>query len=67
VEVNPETGAVKVLRYVAAQDVGTAINPLSVKGQVQGAVIQGLGQALTEECIFQNGRMLNPGFLDYKI
>ena len=67
VEVNPETGAVKVLRYVAAQDVGTAINPLSVMGQVQGAVIQGLGQALTEECIFQNGRMLNPGFLDYKI
>lgn len=67
VEVDPETGQVKVLRYVAAQDVGTAINPLSVRGQIQGAVVQGLGQALSEGCIFQNGRMLNPSFLDYKL
>jgi CO/xanthine dehydrogenase Mo-binding subunit len=67
VEVDPETGGVKVLRYVAAQDVGTAINPLSVRGQVQGSVIQGLGQALSEACVFKNGKMLNPTFLDYKI
>ncbi len=67
VEVDPETGGVKVLRYVAAQDVGTAINPLSVRGQVQGSVMQGLGQALSEACVFKNGRMLNPTFLDYKI
>ncbi|MBI4490094.1 MAG: xanthine dehydrogenase family protein molybdopterin-binding subunit [Deltaproteobacteria bacterium] len=67
VEVDPQTGGVKVLRYVAAQDVGIAINPLSVRGQIEGAVVQGLGQALSEACIFQNGRMLNPTFLDYKI
>jgi CO/xanthine dehydrogenase Mo-binding subunit len=67
VEVDPETGAVKILRYVAAQDVGTAINPLSVVGQIQGAVVQGLGQALSEACIFDKGKMLNPTFLDYKI
>ena len=67
VEVEPETGQVKVLRYVAAQDVGTAINPLSARGQIQGSVIQGLGQALSEACVFKNGRMLNPTFLDYKI
>jgi xanthine dehydrogenase molybdenum-binding subunit len=67
VEVDEETGTVKVLRYVASQDVGTAINPLSVRGQIQGSVTQGLGQALSEACIFKNGRMLNPSFLDYKI
>jgi len=67
VEVEPETGQVKVLRYVAAQDVGTAINPLSARGQIQGSVIQGLGQALSEACVFKNGKMLNPTFLDYKI
>jgi xanthine dehydrogenase molybdenum-binding subunit len=67
VEVEPETGQVKVLRYIAAQDVGTAINPLSARGQIQGSVIQGLGQALSEACVFKNGKMLNPTFLDYKI
>ena len=67
VEVDPETGGVKILRYVAAQDVGTAINPLSVRGQIQGSVMQGLGQALSEACTFANGKMLNPSFLDYKI
>ena len=67
VEVDPETGGVKVLRYIAAQDVGTAINPLSARGQIQGSVIQGLGQALSEACLFKNGKMLNPTFLDYKI
>jgi carbon-monoxide dehydrogenase large subunit len=67
VEVDPETGSVKVLRYVAAQDVGTAINPLSVRGQIQGSVLQGLGQALSEACVFKDGKMLNPTFLDYKI
>ena len=67
VEVDPDTGRVNLLRYVAAQDVGTAINPLSVVGQVQGAVLQGLGQAMSEACVFANGKMLNPTFLDYKI
>jgi xanthine dehydrogenase molybdenum-binding subunit len=67
VEVDPDTGGVKILRYLAAQDVGTAINPLSVRGQIEGSVMQGLGQALSEACVFSNGTMLNPSFLDYKI
>ncbi|MDP6560908.1 MAG: molybdopterin-dependent oxidoreductase, partial [Candidatus Binatia bacterium] len=67
VEVDPETGAVKILRYVAVQDVGRAINPLSVKGQTQGAIMQGLGQAMSEAITFGNGKVLNPSFLDYKI
>ncbi|MFQ5903882.1 MAG: molybdopterin cofactor-binding domain-containing protein, partial [Candidatus Binatia bacterium] len=44
-----------------------AINPLSVRGQIEGAVMQGLGQAMSEACVFGNGRMQNPTFLDYKI
>jgi CO/xanthine dehydrogenase Mo-binding subunit len=67
VEVDPETGQVKLLRYCAAQDVGRAINPLSVHGQVQGAVAQGIGMALSEALIFHEGRVANAGFLDYKI
>ena len=67
VAVDPETGHVRILRYVAVQDVGTAINPLSVRGQVEGGVIQGLGQALSEACTFTDGRMDNPNLLDYKI
>jgi CO/xanthine dehydrogenase Mo-binding subunit len=58
---------VKILRYVAVQDVGRAINPLSVKGQTQGAIMQGLGQAMSEAITFGNGKVLNPSFLDYKI
>ncbi len=67
IEVDPETGNIKILRYVASQDVGRAINPLSVRGQIQGAIMQGLGQALSEGCFFKNGKMQNAGFLDYKI
>ena len=67
VAVDPETGHVRILRYVAVQDVGTAINPLSVRGQVEGGVMQGLGQALSEACTFTDGRMDNPNLLDYKI
>jgi len=67
VEVDAETGNVKILRYVAAQDAGTAINPLSVKGQIEGAIMQGLGQAMSEACLFSNGKVQNASFLDYKI
>ncbi len=67
VEVDPETGHVRVLRYVAVQDVGTAVNPLSVRGQIEGGVMQGLGQALSEACTFTDGKMDNPNLLDYKI
>ncbi len=68
VEVDPETGHVTILRYTAAQDVGKAIHPAYVEGQVQGGVAQGIGWALNEEYIFDNdGRMENAGFLDYRV
>jgi CO/xanthine dehydrogenase Mo-binding subunit len=68
VEVDPETGHVSILRYTAAQDVGRAIHPSYVEGQIQGGVAQGIGWALNEEYVFdQQGRMENPGFLDYRM
>ncbi len=68
VEIDPETGHVTVLRYTAAQDVGKAIHPSYVEGQVQGGVAQGVGWALNEEYIFDSdGRMENAGFLDYRV
>ena len=68
VEVDPETGQVTVLRYTAAQDVGKAIHPAYVEGQVQGGAVQGVGWALNEAYIFDtDGRMENAGFLDYRM
>ena len=68
VEVDKETGQVKILRYTAVQDVGRAIHPSYVEGQIQGGVTQGIGWALNEEYIYDShGRMENPGFLDYRI
>jgi CO/xanthine dehydrogenase Mo-binding subunit len=68
VEVDPETGHVTIVRYTAAQDVGKAIHPSYVEGQVQGGVAQGVGWALNEEYIFdRDGRMENSGFLDYRV
>jgi len=68
VEVDPETGKVTVLRFVAAQDVGRAIHPSYVEGQIQGGVVQGIGWALNEEYIYNSkGRLDNAGFLDYRV
>jgi len=67
VEVDKETGKVKVLSYVAAQDVGLAINPTLVEGQIQGAVAQGIGWALSENYIFHKGVMQNATLLDYRM
>ena len=68
VEVDSETGHVKVLRYTATQDCGRAIHPSYVEGQIQGGVAQGIGWALNEEYIYdKQGRMDNPGFLDYRV
>jgi CO/xanthine dehydrogenase Mo-binding subunit len=67
VEVDKETGKVKVLSYVAAQDVGLAINPTLVEGQMQGAVAQGIGWALSENCVFHRGVMQNATLLDYRM
>jgi CO/xanthine dehydrogenase Mo-binding subunit len=67
VEVDRETGHVKILRYTAIQDVGRAIHPSYVEGQMQGGVAQGVGWALNEEYIYdKDGRLENPGFLDYR-
>jgi CO/xanthine dehydrogenase Mo-binding subunit len=67
VEVDPETGKVTILRFVAAQDVGRAIHPSYVEGQIQGGVVQGIGWALNEEYIYDaKGRLDNAGFLDYR-
>ncbi len=68
VEVDRETGAVKVLRYTIVQDAGKALFPEFVKGQWHGGAVQGIGMALNEEYIYdENGVMENPGFLDYRI
>jgi CO/xanthine dehydrogenase Mo-binding subunit len=67
VDVDRETGKVKVLSYIAAQDVGRAINPMVVEGQIQGAVAQGIGWALMEEYIFDKGVMQNTSLLDYRM
>jgi xanthine dehydrogenase molybdenum-binding subunit len=67
VEVDLDTGEVKLLRYVAAHDVGRAINPLSVEGQIAGGAVQGIGQALLEEIVMQDGVNLTGGFFQYLI
>jgi xanthine dehydrogenase molybdenum-binding subunit len=68
VEVDPDTGKVQILRYTAAQDVGTAIHPSYVEGQIQGGAVQGIGWALNEEYWYDDdGRMRNPTFLDYRM
>ena len=67
VEVDEETGEVKILDLVAAHDVGKAINPTLVKGQIYGAAYTGVGYALTEEMTLRAGRVTNPNFRDYKM
>jgi CO/xanthine dehydrogenase Mo-binding subunit len=67
-EVDPETGAVKIIRYTVFQDAGKAVHPAYVEGQFQGGAAQGIGWALNEEYIYgSDGRLQNPGFLDYRI
>ena len=68
VEVDPETGKVDILRYTAAQDVGKAVHPSYVEGQIQGGVAQGVGWALNEEYYYaEDGTLCNTGFLDYRM
>ena len=67
-EVDPETGATKILRYTVFQDAGKAVHPDYVEGQMQGGAVQGIGWALNEEYIYgEDGRLQNPGFLDYRV
>jgi xanthine dehydrogenase D subunit len=65
VDVDPELGLVKVVQIATAQDVGQVLNPLSVLGQIEGGIAQGLGLAVMEEIIVQEGRVRNPSFTDY--
>jgi CO/xanthine dehydrogenase Mo-binding subunit len=68
VEVDPETAATKILRYTIFQDAGKAVHPSYVEGQMQGGAVQGIGWALNEEYVYgEDGRLQNPGFLDYRI
>ena len=67
VEVDEETGEVEILRFVAAHDVGRVLNPQTLRGQIYGALSQGIGYALYEEVKTKAGRTLNAGFRDYKI
>ena len=67
VEIEPETGIIEIVRYVAVHDVGTELNPLLVEGQVHGGIAQGVGQALMEDIFYEpdSGQMLTGSFLDY--
>jgi aerobic carbon-monoxide dehydrogenase large subunit len=69
VEVDPETGVVKLVHYAAVDDVGRAVNPLIVHGQVHGGIAQGIGQALLEHCHYDpdSGQLLAASFMDYAI
>ncbi len=65
VEVDTETGKIKLLKYASAVDVGKAINPLGCRQQLTGAAITGIGQAMFEEIAYDNGQLINPNLVDY--
>ncbi|HEX3953557.1 MAG TPA: xanthine dehydrogenase family protein molybdopterin-binding subunit [Stellaceae bacterium] len=67
VEIDPETGVVEIARYAAVDDVGRAVNPMIVHGQVHGGIVQGVGQALGEKVVYEpgSGQILSGSFLDY--
>src|SRR5262244_2404763 len=67
VEVDPETGEVRVHRVVSAHDVGTVINPVTHQGQIDGATVMGIGQGIMEELVMENGRVTNNNLGDYKM
>jgi aerobic carbon-monoxide dehydrogenase large subunit len=66
VEIDPETGHAQVVRYSAVNDLGTIVNPLLVEGQIQGGVMQGLGQVLMEQAVYDSdGQLVTGSFMDY--
>jgi len=69
VEIDPQTGALEVVNYVAVDDVGRAVNPLILHGQTHGGIAQGLGQALIEQCVYEpaSGQLLSGSFMDYAL
>ena len=69
VEIDPLSGAVEIARYTSVDDVGRAINPLIVHGQAHGGIVQGIGQALLEHCVYDasSGQLLSGSFMDYSM
>lgn len=67
IEVDEETGMIKLRKIASAHDVGTSLNPISVRGQIVGGVVMGIGYAMHERLQFEEGRVVNPTFMDYKI
>jgi len=67
VDVDAELGLVRVVQVATGQDVGKALNPLSVRGQIEGGIAQGVGLAVMEEIVLDQGRIRNPSFTDYLI
>ena len=67
VEVEPETGGVRIARFITAHDIGTVINPITHQGQVDGGFVMGMGQALMEELVLDGGRVANASLGDYKL
>jgi len=67
VAVDPDTGLVRLLRFVVAQDVGTALNPLHIEGQIEGGMALGVGQGLLEAIQYQHGEVMNPRFGEYQL
>ena len=66
-EVDTETGSIKLNKFISVADVGKAINPCQCEGQDEGAAIQGLGHTLFESLVFENGQPLNPNLVDYRV
>jgi putative selenate reductase molybdopterin-binding subunit len=67
VEIDEETGEVRILKVVSAHETGTTINQIMAEGQIEGPVVQGIGYALTEKQVLNEGKVVNDGFIDYKI
>ena len=67
VEIDPELGTIELVGYAAVDDVGRAVNPRILHGQSHGAIAQGIGQALTERCVYDGGQPLSGSFMDYAI
>jgi aerobic carbon-monoxide dehydrogenase large subunit len=67
VEIDPDFGTLRIIRYCAVDDVGRAVNPLIVEGQTHGGIVQGVGQALFEQCFYdaKTGQLLSGSFMDY--
>jgi len=67
VEVDPDSGEIKLVKYVSLADLGKAIHPILCEGQDEGAVMNAIGHSLLEEMIYKDGQLLNPGLVDYRV